>query len=364
MKISPYLFASLTVSLGLLACSTISGAEAAGEASSTSPRPALTVTIVRPQLIDWPRQLEADGGLFAWQEGVVAAETGGLRISELLVDIGDRVKKGQPLARLAQETVKAELEQQRANVAKAEAALEQARADARRARGVKDKGTLSEQQSAQYLIAEESAKATLAAAEAALRTIEIRLSQTTILAVDDGVIISRNASLGTVVQVGTELFRIIRQGRVEWRGELLAEQLRLIRPGQTARLHLPGDRIVEGKVRVVSPILDNIDRKGLVYVDLPVDTETRPGAFIHGEIFLEETQAVTLPSAAVVWNDGHSYLYEVAKEGTVHRHKVRVGRFQGEQAEIVEGADPSADYVSAGGGFLHDGDRVRVETTL
>jgi HlyD family secretion protein len=178
--------------------------------------------------------IAASGGLFAWQEGVIAAGTGGLRVMAVAVDVGDKVHLGQVLAVLDQDTVQAELDQQEARVAQVRAALAEARANGDRARNVKDKGAMSEQQITQYLIAEEAAKANLAAAEAARDMERIRLNQTQVLAVDDGVISSRGATLGTVVQVGTELFRLVRQGRVEWRAEVTAEQLAQIQPGQEA----------------------------------------------------------------------------------------------------------------------------------
>jgi HlyD family secretion protein len=331
-------------------------------AAPAEPRTVLTVAITQPQTLSWPVTLTADGGLHAWQEAVIAAETGGLRITELLADVGDPVKHGQPLARLARETVEAELAQRRANVAQAQAALSQARADAGRARGVKGSGALSDQQSSSYLTGEESAAAALAAAQAALKSTEIRLDQTQILAVDDGVISSRSATLGQVVQTGSELFRMIRQGRIEWRGELTAEQLTQARPGQAVDLRLPGGDRVAGTVRMVAPTLDPITRKGLLYADLPSsDTPLRPGVFAQGEVRLADTPALTLPATAVVWSDGFAYLFELDAEGIAHRRKVRIGRMQGDRVEVLEGVAAGAAVVVSGGAFLHEGDRVRVE---
>ncbi len=133
-----------------------------------SPRPALAVTLVTPVEADWPQVIEAGGGLYAWQEGVIAAETGGLRVVEIGVEVGDQVHRGQELVRLADDTVRAELAQQEAKVAQVRSSLAEARENADRARTVKDRGAMSEQQRTQYLIGEDAAKANLAAAEAAL----------------------------------------------------------------------------------------------------------------------------------------------------------------------------------------------------
>ena len=327
------------------------------------PKPALAVTLVTPQASDWPRLIEASGGLFAWQEGVIAAETGGLRVVEVAVDVGDRVKLGQVLARLDQDTVKAAVAQAEARLAQVKAALAEARANGDRARNVKDKGAgaMSEQQITQYLIAEEAARANVAAAEAALESERIRLGQTRVLAVDDGVIAARGATLGTVVQPGTELFRLVRQGRVEWRAELTAEQLAQVRPGQAVEVRLPGGETVTGKVRIAAPTLDANTRFGLVYVDLPPDSGARPGMFARGSIRQGAAEALTLPESAVILRDGVAYVFEVLEGDRVAQRKVETGRRAGGRVEVRSGLNPQARVVETGGAFLSDGDLVRVE---
>jgi len=356
----PALTLALAAGLGVLAL--LPPAEAEDATATAAPRPALAVTLTSPVVADWPRVIEAGGGLFAWQEAVIAAETGGLRVVELAVDVGDRVVRGQELARLAQETVTAELAQQEAKVAQVRASLAEARANADRARNVKDRGAMSEQQSTQYLIAEEAAKANLAAAEAALTMQRIRQGQTRILAVDDGVVSARTATLGMVVQTGTELFRLVRQGRTEWRAEVTAEQLAQVRPGQSAELHLPGGETVTGSVRAAAPTLDANTRYALAYVDVPGDSPARPGMFARGLIRLGESQALSLPESAVVLRDGNSYVYALGPEDRVAQIKVETGRRAHGRVEILTGLDRNARVVERGGAFLNDGDLVRVET--
>jgi len=329
---------------------------------ASSPRPALTVTLVTPVEADWPRVIEAGGGLYAWQEGVIAAETGGLRVVEIEVEVGDRVHRGQELVRLADDTVRVELAQQEAKVAQVRSSLAEAQANADRARTVKDRGAMSEQQRTQYLIAEDAAKANLAAAEAALEMQRIRVAQTRILAVDDGVVSSRTATLGMVVQPGTELLRIVRQGRVEWRAEVTAEQLAQVRPGQQAELRLPSGETVVGQVRIPAPTLDSNTRYGLVYVDVPVGSAARPGMFARGTIRLGRQDAWTLPESSVVLRDGNSYVYQLGEADRVAQVRVETGRRAEGRVEILTGLSPDARVVERGGAFLNDGDLVRVET--
>lgn len=329
--------------------------------SGSAPRPALAVNLVVPEVADWPLEIEASGGLFAWQEGVIAAQTGGLQVIEILADVGDPVSKDQVLARLEEDTVKAELTQQEAKVAQVRAALAEARANGDRARNVKNKGAMTEQLITQYLLAEEAAKANLAAAEAALEKERIRLGQTRVLAVDDGVIAARGATLGMVVQPGTELFRLVRQGRIEWRAEVTAEQLARVQPGQAAWIELPGGERVTGQVRIPSPTLDAHTRFGLVYVDLPLGSPARPGMFARGRILIGNSRALSLPEAALVLRDGSSFVFAVLPDHRVAQRKVTTGRRAAGRVEILSGLEAEAEVVASGGAFLTDGDLVRVE---
>jgi HlyD family secretion protein len=329
-------------------------------AAESTARPALTVSVTQTSRADWDDKLSLSGPLAAWQEAVVSAEVSGLRIASVLVDVGTEVKRGQPLATLSQDTVQAELRKQEAAVAQAKASLAEATANADRARKIRDSGALSEQQINQYLITEETAKASLAAATAQLDSENIRLKQTSINAIDDGVISARTATLGAVVSAGTELFRLVRQGRVEWRAELSAQQLSLIHVGQKARVMLPDGSSVVGTVRVTSPTLDANSRNALVYVDVPSRNGVRAGMYARGEIITGKRAATTLPQVCVVLRDGRSYVFELGADKHVIQRTVITGRRVGEMIEIVEGLSAGVSVVSTGAAFLNDGDLVRV----
>ena len=281
------LLAAAGLALGL------AGSGGAAAPGTSSPGAALTVTTTAPRVEEWPVAIPAHGNLTAWQEAVVAAETGGLRIVGLPADVGDVVHRGQDLAQLSQEAVLADVALQEARVAQARASLSEAQANAERAREASGRPAMSEQQANQYLVGEESAKASLRAAEAQLRSQQIRLDQTHIRAVDDGTVSARAATLGSVVQPGTELFRLVRQNRVEWRAEVMADQLGRIEAGQSARVRLADGEAIDGVVRVVAPTFDPNTRMALVYVDLPAPGRARPGMFARGEILVASTAALT-----------------------------------------------------------------------
>lgn len=336
---------------------------AAGDKPASAPaaaRPTLSVSLVSPQPADWPQLLAANGNIAAWQEVVLGAELGGLRLVEVAVAVGDRVKKGQLLARLSSDTLKADTDATRASLAEARALGEQARADAERARALRVDGMVSAQQLQSALTAEVSARARIDALRARLAADELRLAQTRVLASDDGVISARAATVGAVVQPGQELFRLIRQQRLEWRAEVAAADLARIRPGQPVSVTPAGGAAVRGSVRQVAPTVDAASRNGVVYVDLPQPGAARAGMFARGEFDLGAARALTLPQSAVLLRDGFSFVFRVGADHKVAQAKVQVGRRVGDRIEVTAGLDAAARVVAAGGGFLADGDTVRV----
>lgn len=326
----------------------------------TSNRATLSVTVTRPKPQQWPVTLSANGNITAWQEAIVGAEIGGLRLTDLLVDVGDKVKKGQLLATLQQDSVAADLAQSRANLAEASAALAEATANADRARRVQGKGTMSEQQTANYLTAELTAKARVEALRAKVHSDEIRLAQTRVLAPDDGTITARAATLGAVVQTGDVLFNLIRKDRLEWRAELPAVELARIEPGMAVKLQSSGDHQLAGTVRRVAPTLDAQSRNGIVYVDLQPGTAARAGMYARGEIILGQQAMLTLPQSALLLRDGFHYLFQLDKKDQLRQIKVTPGERQGSEIAIVQGLAEGTPIVESGVGFLSDGDHVKV----
>ncbi|MDR1662558.1 MAG: efflux RND transporter periplasmic adaptor subunit, partial [Azoarcus sp.] len=233
------------------------------------PRPALAVTATRPAIETWPILISANGNIEAWQEAVIGSDVQGLRLLEVRVDVGDMVTAGQALAVFDDEPVKIDVAQAKAALAQAHSAVQAARENAKRARELRGSGALSEQLVTQYLTAEQSALAQSAAAKAALAAQELRLARTRVLAPDDGVISARNATVGAVFGLGSELFRLIRQGRLEWRAELTDSELERIAPGTPAKLALADGGAIAGAVRMVAPTVNARTRTGLAYVDLP-----------------------------------------------------------------------------------------------
>lgn len=336
-----------------------------GSASAASaPKPALSVSVVRPVPSDWVSTVAAHGSIAAWQEAVVGAELSGLRLVSVNVNVGDVVRRGQVLATLNAESVQADLASAKAGLGEATAVLAEARSNAERARKLRQSNAVSAQEEQAALTAEQTAQARVEAARARLSTDELRLSQTRVVAPDDGIISARLATVGSVVPAGQELFRLIRQQRLEWRGEVPASDLARIKPGMLVQVLPTGGSEVQGRVRMVAPTVDTATRNGLVYVDLPVMAAAaagaRAGGFAAGRFDIGRSQGLALPQSAVLQRDGFSYVFKLDAQNKVVQLKVQVGRRVGDRIEITQGLDAQSVVVASGVGFLADGDTVRV----
>lgn len=348
---------------GLLVGSQLLAADPAAPA-----RPALTVTTARPASAQLPIRISANGSIAAWQEASVGAEVNGLRLAEVRFNVGDVVKAGEVLAVYAAESVQAELAQARAALLEAEASAAEATANAQRARSLQDSGALSQQQIGQFTTGEQTARARVEAARATLEAQQLRLRQTRVLAPDAGVISARSATVGAVSAPGTELFRLIRQGRLEWRAEVTSAELARLHPGLNVTLTSASGTRVAGKVRMVAPTVDPQTRNALVYVDLPSVSASNPGIkagmFARGDIELGGSAALTVPQQAVVMRDGFEYVFRVQGDSgaasKVQQIKVKTGRRSEDRVEILSGLPGDARVVLQGAGFLNDGDLVKL----
>jgi RND family efflux transporter MFP subunit len=193
---------------------------------------------------------------------------------------------------------------------------------------------------------------------------QARLAQSQVLAPDDGIVSARQATVGAVVASGTELFRLIRQGRLEWRAEVTSAELARVLPGTSATLTTASGAKLQGRVRMVGPTVDPQTRTALVYVDVtPVAGSAAPalpGMFARGEFTLGATPAMTVPQAAVVVREGFSYVMRLNPDNRVSAVKVQTGRVVADRVEISAGLPADTRIVASGGSFLNEGDLVRV----
>lgn len=324
---------------------------------------AMTITTARATYQSWRETLRASGAIVPWQESALGAPLAGLRVASVDAQVGDIVRQGQVLARFDDALLQAEAHRLQAALAQAQAQATQAARDAERASKLRASGALSEQSILQSLTQAESAAAAVRSAQASLRAKQVEIAYAVLRAPDDGVISERTATLGAVPEQGQPLFRLIRQQRLEWRGEVGARQIAQILPGREVVLALPDGGRAVATVRQAAPTLGADSRMGMVYADLRPGSGARAGMYVEGEIAQATSAALVVPAAAVVIRDGRSFVFEISVQGgtgTASARAVTVGRRQGRSVEIVSGLREGARVAELGAGFLADGDRVRI----
>lgn len=353
----------LLLSLPLLMLVPILGLAEKTSLGNTNTTPALTVTLTQAQQTLLPLKISANGNVAAWQEAIIGTEANGLRLTQVLANVGDKVKKGDLLASFAAESIEADLNQAKANLMEAEAQGREAIANADRARTLQNTGALSNQQIDQYTTASDVAKARIEVAKANISTQQIRLKNTKIYAPDSGVISSRSATVGAVMGAGSELFKLIRQSRLEWRAEVVSSDLSRIKSGMQANVTAADGSSFKGKVRIISPTVDMQSRNTIVYVDLPANSSAKAGMFAKGEFVLGQSSTLAVPQQVLVLRDGFTYVFVIKNENgnkVAKQIKVKTGRRVGNLVEIISGIESNQSLVATGGAFLSDNDLVKI----
>lgn len=352
---------ALVAALLVTACAREPAAENAQE-------PSLTVTTAELTERNLDRALTVSGSVAAWQEMSLGVELSGIRAAEVLVEVGDRVRTGQPLLRLDARTLDVQARQAEAGLEQARANLQLAQANLARGEKLVTEGLISSSDADELRAKETSAQAQLVTAMADQDSARLRLGFATLRAPDDGVISARSVQPGQVVNSGTELLRLIRRGRLEWRAEVTESDLGRVRVGTPVVVTGPNGEQVTGQVRTVAPAVDPLTRAGLLYADLPEPGNLRAGMFAVGRVLLGEVPAQVLPRDAIVFRDGIPYVFvakvnptdaALANPFTVEQRRITVGIQHGDVAQVTAGLTAGERVVVTGAGFLSDGDLVR-----
>jgi RND family efflux transporter MFP subunit len=330
------------------------------EAKPHATEPSLTVDVVTPASATFARNIAATGTVRARDELVIGSDASGVRLLDVLVDVGSTVQRGQLLARGDDATLQAQLAQMDAQIKQAQAELTQARSNVERSERIRDSGVYSLETLQTRQTSAEAALAKLELARAQRRELEVRIAQTRIVAPSNGVISKRAATVGAVVQPGNELFRLIRDGQIEWLAELPSHSIARVQPGSKARVTMEDGSTIYAPVRMVAPTIDAATRNGLVYATLPAGTKLKPGALAKGEILITDAQALALPEASVLTRDGYPFVFVVGKDGAARLTRIETGARQRGLVEVSTGLSADARVVTTGAGFVKDGDQVRL----
>lgn len=348
---------------------------------------AISVTVVKAVRAELVETVQVNGTLVAREEILVGPEVEGLRVIEVLADEGDRVRKGQVLARLVSDTLEAQLAaneaqlaraaaaiaQAKSNIASAEARLVEARNAYERGKPLAKSGTISESTMDQRESAARTAEAALTAAQDALKVAEAeraqieaqrrelawKKSRTEVTAPADGIISRRLARVGGFAAGAQDaMFRIVAGGEVELDAEVPETQIARIRAGQPAEAVVSGVGEAKGAVRLVSQEIDRATRLGRVRISLGNSPALRVGAFGRGRIEVARSRGVTLPVSAVLYGaDGP--IAQVVRDRRVVSTRVETGITAAGRVEITKGLAEGETVVARSGTFLRDGDLIR-----
>lgn len=366
-----------------------SGAMAAETAAVPDPAAvAPAVTVVPASLREMVEQAVVSGTLVPRDEILVSPEIEGLRITDLLVEEGARVERGQPLARLSLEMIVTQEAANAAALAKAQAAIVQARSQIvqaeaskveadqslERARSLVRTGNATAVTLEQRVSAAQGADGRLDAAKGGLQMAEadlatakaqgseiaLKRARTEIRAPESGIVSRRTARVGATATAAAEpLFRLIARGEIELEGEVPEVWMPRLKLGDAVRLDWDEGRTLTGTVRRIDPEVDRATRLGRVRISLASDSALRIGAFARGKVEVSRRNGVAVPLSAVLYGaDGGASVFVVEGE-RVQARRIVPGLSADGFMESRSGLEANESVVARASSFLRDGDRVR-----
>ena len=323
--------------VGLAAC----GKKEAKKPAAQAPRAIRTTTI---QYHPMSGGVTASGVLMPREEAAVSSELPGYQVSKVYVDVQAWVRQGQPLVQLDDALLRAQIAQQAATTAQAQDA-------AKRVADLDTAGVLSGEDISQRRFQAQ-------AAVAALNNLKVRAARMTIRAPVSGLVMERMVRPGDISS-STVMFRIIRDGLVEVEAQVPEADLGKIKVGDPAQAVLPDGNTVWGKVRLVSPAVDNATKLGKVRVALPVRPDLRPGGFARA-VFQGSNQAViAVPEAAVRYSADGPMVTTVDSTNHAHQLAVRTGQHANGWVELVQGPPVGTAVLLSGAAFVLEGDVIK-----
>ena len=346
----------LLTGAGLGACHKSGGSAAAAPATAEQP---LTVSVAPVQMRPLSGGVEASGLLTPQFEAAVTTQLNGYRVARVLVDQGAHVTAGQPLAVLDDTLLRSQIAQQRAVVQQQAVAAERSQAEADRVKGLDNSGVLPQEQIIERRLAAKSSRAVTAAAQAQLDDLLTRERLMTVRAPVSGLVLARTVRPGDIAAPSMVMFRVATDDVVELNAEVPEDVLARIHPGDQADVTLPGGGIVSGKVRVVSPEVDQQTKLGHVRVTLPVRADLRPGGFGRAAFVDAQRPAKVAPESAIHFDADGASVMVLGSGDRVKRVPVKTGLRTGGWVELVDGPPVGAPVLLSGGSFVLDGDKVR-----
>ena len=347
------------LSVGVVIALACGAAGCQKKAVETTKAQARTVSVVAVG----PREIEgglvASGNLIPREDTAIFAQLNGYRVAQVLVEEGTWVRAGQPLARLDDTLLRAQLAQQTALAAQQTVAAQRADAEAARVKGLDTQGVLSQEQIDTRRYAALSAHAQANAQAAAVGDVKTRETLMTVRAPWAGLVIERNVRPGDMGGGTVPWFRLARDGKIELAADLGEDALGKLPPGAPARVTLADGAQVVGVVRLVSPGVDAATKLGRVRISLPVRPDVRAGGFARASFLSAARSALAVPESAVRYDADGASVMVVGVDNKVARVAVTTGQRGGGYVELISGPAVGARVVARASAMLVPGDVVR-----
>jgi len=361
------IFALVLAAFFLFACTAKVEEEGSGEvARGAAP---VKVTDVKRQQIS--EKIYYTGLIEAREKIIITPEVSG-KIAKINVEEGDRVKKGDVLAELDTRTVRLQLQQAEAGMAVAQANYNDAQRNMERMERLRDENAVSEQQYEKVKLAFESAEAQLKQSKAALDLAEHSLDVSIMTAPFSGVIASKNAEVGDIINpmmgggysTAGGVLTLVDFSAVKINIQVSLGDVVRIKKGQKASLKVTAfpDKVFLGKVTVVNMAADSASKKFGVEVQIAnPDLLLRPNVF--GEVVLEVSThegALVIPQSAVL---EAGYVF-VAEDGRAIKKKIVIGLQNTTLLEVLQGLDEGESVIVEGNYGLEDGTEIEVSEVI
>ena len=341
--------ALLVIALGALLATSGCGGRSEAESAPRPENDAIIVTVVPVATRSVERTVSVVGTLTANMQADVASEVEG-QVTAIEADLGDRVTKDQPLARVRSDVLEARL-------GEAEASLQKASADEARAHPLRDEKIISLQE---Y----EQVRTALAVAKARREGLRIEVERAVIRAPFDGSVAARLVDAGNYVRPGTAVFRLVQDDPLKFRGEVPEREVPSVHPEQAVRVTVDayaGETFNGAVSRVGSA--SNPQARSLAFEALVpnADHRLRPGFFGRAEIVVRrDERAVAVPRNAVTTFAGVTKLF-VVEDGVAREREVTLGVDLGDGwVEIMQGVSKGMQVATSGLSKLADGTTVQV----
>jgi RND family efflux transporter MFP subunit len=321
------------------------------------------VTVIVPGRQDIAALISATGSLAARRDMPVGIPGEGGQVERVLVEPGQWVRAGQPLAIINRSVQSQQAAQLAAQIEVTRADLRLAQNQLDRAQRLVGRGFISQADLDQKRATRDAAAARVRVAEAQLGATRAQIGRLDVRAPTAGLVLSRSIEAGQVVGAGSgALFRIAEGGQMELLARLPQSDLARLSVGVPVTVTPVGaSQSYQGIVWQISPIIDPLTRQGVVRILVPYNRDVRPGGFASAEIRAGSMYAPLLPESAVQSDARGNYVYVIDNQNKVARRDVRVGEVSDQGVAIASGLSGNERVVESAGAFLSPGQRVRPE---